>query len=73
MDSACPACGGVSERVHSRYERRLCDAAIGGQGTLIHLLIRKSDSNRAGGTVPWRKVARQGWRSDQPVRRLVRG
>lgn len=39
--AACPACGGVSEKVHSRYERRLCDAAIGGQETLIHLLVAR--------------------------------
>ena len=28
--AACPKCGTVSGRVHSRYERRLADAAIGG-------------------------------------------
>ncbi|MFG6194156.1 ISL3 family transposase [Nonomuraea sp. JJY05] len=39
--AVCPACGGVSERAHSRYERRLCDAAIGGQETLIHLLVTR--------------------------------
>jgi len=40
--ASCPACGRVSQRVHSRYERRLCDAAIGGQETLIHLLVARS-------------------------------
>jgi transposase len=39
--AACAACGAVSERVHSRYERRLCDAAIGGHKTLIHLLVTR--------------------------------
>ena len=29
--AACPACGAVSGRVHSRYCRRLADAAIGGR------------------------------------------
>ena len=29
--AACPACGRFSVRVHSRYERRLADAAIGGR------------------------------------------
>jgi hypothetical protein len=28
---ACPKCGTVSGRVHSRYSRRLADAAIGGR------------------------------------------
>ncbi|SDI64220.1 transposase family protein [Nonomuraea jiangxiensis] len=39
--AACPTCGGVSKRVHSRYERRLVDAAVGGQETLIHLLVAR--------------------------------
>jgi transposase len=41
LRAACPACGGVSERMHSRYERRLCDVTIGGQETLIHLLVAR--------------------------------
>jgi transposase len=35
----CPACGVLSGRVHSRYERRLSDMAVGGQETMIHLQV----------------------------------
>jgi transposase len=37
----CPACGRRSGRVHSRYERRLADAAIGGQRVIIRLQVRR--------------------------------
>lgn len=37
----CPQCSTVSRRVHSRYERRLLDAAIGGQETVLHLRVRR--------------------------------
>jgi hypothetical protein len=37
--AACPSCGMVSGRVHSRYERRLSDSAIAGQETMIHLRV----------------------------------
>lgn len=36
-----PACGIVSRRVHSRYEWRLCDTAVAGQETMIHLRVRR--------------------------------
>ena len=39
--AACPACGRVSGRVHSRYERRLSDTGIGGQETMIVLRVRR--------------------------------
>ena len=39
--SACPKCGTVSGRVHSRYQRRLSDAAIGGQQVEIRLAVRR--------------------------------
>ncbi len=39
--AACPACGVLSGRVHSRYERRLADLAAGGQEVLIHLEVRR--------------------------------
>ena len=39
--AACPACGRFSGRVHSRYERRLADAAIGGRPVLIRLTVRR--------------------------------
>jgi len=34
-------CGVWSERVHSRYERRLADTAASGQETLVHLQVRR--------------------------------
>ena len=39
--AVCPACGGSSRRVHSRYERRLADAAIGGRRVVIRLQVRR--------------------------------
>jgi transposase len=39
--TACPACGWSSGRVHSRYWRRLADAAIGGRRVLIRLTVRR--------------------------------
>ena len=39
--AACPACGRVSGRVHSRCERRLSDTGIGGQETMIVLRVRR--------------------------------
>jgi hypothetical protein len=39
--AACPACGRGSQRVHSRYERRLADAAIGGRRVMIWLEVRR--------------------------------
>lgn len=38
---ACPGCGTVSERVHSRYERRLSDTASAGREVLIRLTVRR--------------------------------
>ncbi len=38
---ACPGCGALSDRVHSRYERRLSDSAISGRGVLIGLRVRR--------------------------------
>ncbi|MBO0776215.1 MAG: ISL3 family transposase [Actinobacteria bacterium] len=39
--AACPACGTASGRVHSRYERRLADAALGGRQVEIRLAVRR--------------------------------
>lgn len=39
--AACPGCGVDSSRVHSRYERRPADAAVGNQQTVLHLRIRR--------------------------------
>ncbi|WP_368856953.1 transposase family protein [Microbispora triticiradicis] len=41
MQAACPRCGTVSHRVHRSYERRVCDTAVGGQETILHLRIRR--------------------------------
>jgi transposase len=38
---ACPACGHPSGRVHSRYDRRLADAAIAGQSVVLRLQARR--------------------------------
>ena len=39
--AACPGCGAVSGRVHSRYERRLLDTACGGREVMICLAVRR--------------------------------
>jgi transposase len=39
--AACPGCGAVSRRVHSRYERRLLDTAAAGQEMMICLTVRR--------------------------------
>jgi transposase len=40
-EAPCPRCGRRSGRVHSRYERRLADAAIGGRRVVIRLRVRR--------------------------------
>ena len=45
--AACPGCGERSRRVHSRYERSLADAAIGGQPVRIRLRVRRFICTRA--------------------------
>jgi DNA-directed RNA polymerase subunit N (RpoN/RPB10) len=40
-EAACPGCGRVSSRAHSRYVRRLSDAAVGGQEVLLRLRVRR--------------------------------
>jgi transposase len=37
----CPGCSSTSSRVHSRYERRITDPAVGGQEAVIHLRVRR--------------------------------
>jgi hypothetical protein len=41
VEAACPACGHLSRRVHSHYERRLSDTAIAGQETMLHLRVQR--------------------------------
>jgi transposase len=40
-EAACPGCGTVSGRVHSRYCRTLADAAVGGRPVVIALAVRR--------------------------------
>jgi transposase len=40
-DACCPGCRHTCRRVHSRYQRRIHDPAIGGRRTLIHLTVRR--------------------------------
>ena len=40
-EAACPGCGTVSGRVHSRYGRRLADTAIAGRRVVILLRARR--------------------------------
>jgi len=40
-EAACPVCGMMSGRVHSRYGRRLADVAIGGRRVMIRLTVRR--------------------------------
>jgi len=39
--AACSACGTLSARAHSHYERRLTDVAVGGQELVVHLRVRR--------------------------------
>jgi len=39
--AACGSCGHGSARVHSRYERRLADTAIGGRRVVLRLRVRR--------------------------------
>jgi transposase len=39
--SACPACGTWSSRVHSSYVRQVRDLPVGGRPVLIHLAMRR--------------------------------
>jgi transposase len=41
MAAWCPGCGGESSRVHSRYERRLADAAVAERPVEICLRVRR--------------------------------
>jgi hypothetical protein len=41
VKSACPSCGAVSDRVHSRYPRRLADLPIAGRRVVLTLQARR--------------------------------
>lgn len=40
-EAACPGCGVIAGRVHSRYERRLSDLAVAGQELILTLRVRR--------------------------------
>ena len=40
-EATCSSCGRPSIRVHSRYQRRLADAAIGGRRVVLRLQMRR--------------------------------
>jgi transposase len=40
-EGVCPGCGTASARVHSRYRRRLADAALGGRSVMLRLRVRR--------------------------------
>jgi transposase len=39
--SVCPSCGGVSQRVHSRYTRRLADLPVAGRPVRLEVIARR--------------------------------
>jgi transposase len=39
--ATCPQCGRASTRVHSRYQRRLADAAVAGRRVVLRLGVRR--------------------------------
>ncbi|MGW2370172.1 transposase family protein [Streptomyces sp. NPDC001667] len=41
LQTACPSCGVLSGRVHSRYVRRLADSPVGGRRVVIELRVRR--------------------------------
>jgi len=41
VGAACPGCGQVSVRAHSRYERRLADAPVAGREVQLRLRVRR--------------------------------
>ena len=55
--AACPGCGGVMRRVHSRYERRLEDVAVAGEPVQIRLRVRRFFCDQA--ACPARTFAEQ--------------
>ena len=46
--AACPGCGHISDRVHSRYVRRLADSGIGDREVLLELRVRRFFCDRSG-------------------------
>ncbi|WP_425301569.1 transposase family protein [Nocardia wallacei] len=47
---ACPGCGVTAQRAHSRFERRLSDAAVACREVLIRLRIRRLFCDNTPGT-----------------------
>jgi transposase len=44
----CPDCGAASQRVHSRYVRRLLDTGVGGREVIVSLTVRRLFCDRPG-------------------------
>ncbi|MDF3311454.1 transposase family protein [Rhodococcus sp. T2V] len=41
QSASCPACEGLSWRIHSRYDRTLADASIGNRPSRLVLRVRR--------------------------------
>lgn len=39
--SCCPLCGGLSDFIHSQYQRRIADVPCGGHALWLHLTVRR--------------------------------
>ncbi|MER5485924.1 ISL3 family transposase [Streptomyces sp. NPDC002812] len=62
--AACPDCGRFSDRVHDRYQRKLKDLPIAGQGFVIRLAVRRficgsEDCQRRTFAEPFSRLAAQ--------------
>ena len=64
--ASCPGCGRRAGRVHSRYERRLADAAVAGAPVEIRLRVRRLFCDIAG--CAGAHVRRASRRADRPAR-----
>ncbi|MFI1259142.1 ISL3 family transposase [Streptomyces netropsis] len=48
LQAACPGCGVLSGRVHSRYVRRLADSPVGGRPVVIEVRVRRFRCGESG-------------------------
>jgi transposase len=51
-EAACPRCGQLSRRVHSRYRRQLVDAPIAGRPVRLRLRVRRLSGQDPAPTSP---------------------
>jgi len=47
-EAACPMCGSLSQRVHSRYRRTIADLPFGGRICVLRLVVRRFRCTNAG-------------------------